>query len=1200
MKFNFQCIAVTHTSGRVTLTPVELPELSVHAANLEAARFELTLALDDRISRSHPRHLWKFCAPGEGELTHVAVPLLPLHREKEQVKTELVLDVLESPAQANHTETRLLANDLRFWFKTRGKELRTQATALLTEQLENASPAELLTLRTEGSRELLVLEVEVKPLTLSSLKKSELHLDMRPPPRGIEDERAEKEEKAEKELEPEASENDDDDDDWDDEKPARPRPQKKDKPKKVHTPTLLKLGVKWHQLAKEGAFPSTFGRETLVQQVLSHLTMKDAEPLVLIGVSGVGKTAILQEVARRLAAMPDARPFFHLDASRLIAGDGFFGDWQRQTIDAFAEAHEAQAFLHLGRLIDLLDAGKSAHSDDNVAQLLLPTLAAREVAVVAEATVEEWARLRDRNQSFARLFAPLTIEEPLPAETADVLARIAAAEGKKRDVAADAMAIDEVRALVKRFRPYGSPVGNSVSFLRRLIDGVAEPVERTVAAAKQKRKTVKLTREEVVRRFSLESGVPEELLRDDLPLDPEGVRAFLAARVMGQSAAVARCAQVVSVIKSNLADPSRPVATLLFAGPTGVGKTELSKALAERVFGSRERLVRLDMGEYSGPDALARLVGEGDGDGFLATAVRRQPFSVVLLDEIEKAHPVVFDVLLSVLGEGRLTDGRGRLADFRSTVLVMTSNLGASTQRPRVGFQGATSGEPDLRAHYLAEIRRFFRPELFNRIDDVVIFNSLERDHLSRIVERELSKVSARTGFGRLDVGLQLTSEVKEKLADWGHEPRYGARPLKRALERKLVVPAAAHLAAHKPAGASKLDVTMASAEADSLDFALHAAPRASDGISRAELLKVCDEAAALRGEVRAWTRSPMLMQLRDNLRMFERLSRLPSYWEDRTLADDQSRRATGTREIVEGLEKVRAQAEAAEELAFEAYGLRAAHSEEAIRSGLEAAREAFQPLTERLYASLFPHVDAVTITLVPGRNAEKWALWLLEAYNQWAYHRGLRAEFSYLVAKSSDQMRLDEEKLRKMTQHTRISSDEVIRTMQQQGLIAAIKVYREKTGVGLKEAKEAVEKMRDLMESPKVEAWLWERGMPQPHYQWHALGLHVFGPAVPMLLSAEHGAHRFHSEGATASVKVRFQPGQSSAKAMGQPEELEVTMPNTEIRRVWPVRKGQEHGLLKDLRTETEHRCDEHGFNLSKVLAAWVRHRVFGAEEVK
>ena len=182
MKFTFQCLAVTHTSGRITLCPLERPELAVHARTLEEARFELTLALDDRLSRSHPRHLWKFCSPGEGELSTLAVPLLPLHREKEQVKTELVLDALESPAQANHTEARLLANDLRFWFKAKGKELRAQTAALLTEQLEKSSPAQLLALRTEGESELVTLELDVKLLALSELKRSELHLDERPPP----------------------------------------------------------------------------------------------------------------------------------------------------------------------------------------------------------------------------------------------------------------------------------------------------------------------------------------------------------------------------------------------------------------------------------------------------------------------------------------------------------------------------------------------------------------------------------------------------------------------------------------------------------------------------------------------------------------------------------------------------------------------------------------------------------------------------------------------------------------------------------------------------------------------------------------------------------------------------------------------------------------------------------------------------------
>jgi len=1170
VNFRFTCLAVTHTSGRVTLTPLELPDFAVHAESLEQARFELTLALDDKIGRSHPRHLWKFCRPGEAELLELPVPVLPLHQKDATLKTALALEVALGTATAGNSEVRLLSDELRFWFASKGKALETEAIALLTEQLADRPLDHLLSMRSEGTAELLELTVEVEPLELAALSKRELTLDERPPPKGLDDQ-------PEPKADPDGDEDEADeteDDAWHDDDPKKKKKTKKPpkKPKVVPTPTLDRLGVKWHQLALEKNFPPTFGRDAVVEQILAHLASKDPEPLALIGPAGVGKTAVLQEVTRRLVAKtPAGTPgprFFHLDGSRLIAGGGFFGEWEKQTLDAFAEASEAKLILHLGRLIDLLDAGRHAHGDNNVAQLILPMLAAREVRVVGEASPQEWARLRDRNQSFARVFAPLVLEEPPTAEAALIVRRIADAETKDRTLTVEPAAIDEVRSLVRRFRPYGSSLGNCISFLRRLLDSLDDGAT--------------LSRHEVIRRFSIESGVPEELLRDDLPLRLDEVREFLSARVKGQPDAVERVARVVPVVKANLADPSKPVATLLFAGPTGVGKTELSKALAERVFGSKERMVRLDMGEYAGRDALSRLVGDAGNEGFLSNAVRRQPFSVVLLDEIEKAHPAVFDALLSVLGEGRLTDGRGRTADFRSTVLVMTSNLGAQTHRPSVGFGGASSST-DVRTHYLGEIRRFFRPELFNRIDDVVVFDPLGREHLSAIVGRELNKVSGRSGFRRLGITLAVEDEVRSALADWGHEPKYGARPLKRAIERKLVVPAAAHLAAHPPPSSSRLEVARTGS---SLDFTLSPAEKGTESAASAELLEVCDRAASLRAQVRAWHRAPLMRLLLDDARLFERLSKQASYWTDRELGDAQARRAGIAKELDDGFAQLRTQVEAVEELAFEAWASREPRSVQELDASLDAVTRAFEPLTERLYASRLQMVDAATLLLVPGRQGMRWARWLRDGYLTWANSRGLRSVKLALVPKGFHRAATPP---RKTT-----SADAIERTLQQQGQGPAAALYREKYGGTLDQAMREVAKIKKrLDEPPPPEPVEWVEGGDEDGAM--ALGLKVFGAMTPGLLVSEHGLHRIHAEGESFEVKVRYSAGASDELPHG--EELEVTLPKAEIRRLWPTRKGQEFGMLRDLRTDTEHRIDG-GFELGPALAAYIRHVVFGSAE--
>ncbi|MCU0685734.1 MAG: AAA family ATPase, partial [Polyangiaceae bacterium] len=847
----------------------------------------------------------------------------------------------------------------------------------LAELLEGLDDGARLNLVLGGKASFDELSVESTPLRLSSLRSGELTLDARP--------FRTRQEQAELDAEDDPARR---------RQRARADERKRRERERRRTPTLKALAVSLHTRAARARLEPAWEREADVARLLAHVARERPPPLVLVAPQGAGKTSLLEALARGLseagglarglseaaAGGPGrkarrARPVFSLDASRLIAGTGGFGEWQAQLQACLEEARRSDAVLLLGRIADLLDAGRSAHSDSNAAQVLAPALAAREVTVLAEATPEDWAAVQRRNASFASVWTPWTLDELSPEATARVLGRVAEGLAARAPLEVRPGVVEAVLALCRRFWPYGALAGNSITFLRRLLSARAH--ERAPA----------VTPEDAIEFFSAEAGIPPALLRDDVALDPEAVRAALGARVMAQPRAVERAAQVVSTIKASLQDPRRPAAVLLFAGPTGVGKTELAKALAEFVFGQRERLVRVDMGEYLGPDALGRLLGEGGSPGLLPAVVRRQPFCVLLLDELEKAHPSVFDALLGVMGEGRLSDAAGRITDFRNAVIVMTTNLGADTLRARVGFGAGEGGDHEaVRRHYVAEAQRFFRPEFFNRIDDVIVFRPLGEDAIGAIVQRELASLGRREGLLRRDIDLRVDDAARDALARAGLDPRLGARPLKRALERRLATPAAAWLASHRQGGPTRLLVEP-DPRGEGLRFRAEALGRDAEG-SRARAEQVLDEAADLRALFSRWDRSATARALRARLKLLEHGANSKGFWNDPRLAEDLSREAGQLRDIVGPLAELRRGAEAAEDLAVEAWYDRQGGSVEALAAELAALRQRFAPLPRRLYLAREVGAKAGALYLAAPRSAWSELLTLFHLYRRWAESR--------------------------------------------------------------------------------------------------------------------------------------------------------------------------------------------------------------------
>jgi ATP-dependent Clp protease ATP-binding subunit ClpA len=458
-----------------------------------------------------------------------------------------------------------------------------------------------------------------------------------------------------------------------------------------------------------------FGRETELEQMLRALTGKYSRNLLLVGRAGVGKTALVEEICRVGAARGlGSVKFWETTAARMLQKLTVETGWEESLGQVLEELRQGGDILYVRNLAQLFEVGAYVGNPISMAEFMRDSLAQGSVRLITECSDEELATIETRAPGYTSLFQVLRVEPPAVAQQQEIVRRRLRVSHPKQ--VTPKAAIEETLRLQHRYALYSGFPGKTVHFLESLLD--QEEIKKSV-----------LDREAVVTRFCEESGMPRFLVESHTTLNLDETRHFFQSRLFGQDAAIDIVVNLLASVKTRLTRPGKPIASLLFVGPTGVGKTELAKALTEFMFGKIDRLIRFDMSEFSDEVAVLRLTGDvsAKGQGLLTDKVRQQPFSVVLFDELEKAHFTFYDLLLQVMGEGRLTDARGQVADFCSSVIIMTSNIGAGVSRQRSpGFHARSRSPQALHQHYLHAVQQFFRPELFNRLDQVIPFNALD------------------------------------------------------------------------------------------------------------------------------------------------------------------------------------------------------------------------------------------------------------------------------------------------------------------------------------------------------------------------------------------------------------------------------------------------------------------------------------------